>query len=340
MATSNKGFLTPANGADVDDWDVPVNANWNAIDSAFGGVTFLNVTSVTSTPVVLTLTQYTPPIIKITGTLTANVTYQMPSGVGGFWSIFNNSTGAFTVTFASLGGGTSLVLPQGYTTATVCDGTNVGYFTTAILPTRQVFLSGTGATYTTPPNCRQIRVTIVAGGAAGESPDGTPGSFVDGGLGGTSSFNSVTAQGGRNGLGWRPGPPTSGGSGTASVRQQGSPGGPGNNGSWNFNLVAYGGNGGVSSQGGGGFGGPSNFGANPGGAAVANSGSGGGGGYFNSTSDGGAGGGAGETVYLIIDSPASTYTYTVGPGGSVGSGGVGANGGAGGSGIIIVDEIY
>lgn len=130
MATTNKNLNTPANGADVDDWDVPVNANWNAIDSAFGGVTFLNVTSVTSTPVVLTLTQYTPPIVEIAGTLTANVTYQLPSGVGGFWSIFNNSTGAFTITFASLGGGTSLVLTQGYTTATICDGTNVGYFNT------------------------------------------------------------------------------------------------------------------------------------------------------------------------------------------------------------------
>ena len=50
------------------------------------------------------------------------------------------------------------------------------------------------------------------------------------------------------------------------------------------------------------------------------------------------GGGAGEYVEWISNSPAGTYTYTVG---ASAAGGTGiTNGGAGGSGIIIIDEIY
>jgi len=81
------------------------------------------VTGVTATPVVLTQTQYQKLIIKFTGTLTANVTYQLPSGIGGKWVLRNNATGAFTVTFASLGGGTSFVATPGFANA-ASDGVN------------------------------------------------------------------------------------------------------------------------------------------------------------------------------------------------------------------------
>jgi len=50
-------------------------------------------------------------------------------------------------------------------------------------------------------------------------------------------------------------------------------------------------------------------------------------------------GGEGEYIEIIINSPAATYTYTVGAGGAGGSGGTYA-GAAGGSGYIIVDEYY
>ena len=51
---------------------------------------------------------------------------------------------------------------------------------------------------------------------------------------------------------------------------------------------------------------------------------------------------AGEMVDFYINSPAASYTYTVGSGGSAGSGGSynpGA-GSAGSGGLIIVDEYY
>lgn len=122
--TQNKNLTQPANGDDVDDWDVPVNANWASIDAAFGGTTTLNAVGASGT-VVLTTTQYTPPFVTISGALTANVTYQLPSGVGGEWSVNNATTGSFTVTWASAGGGTSVNLPQGKRTVVQADGTNI-----------------------------------------------------------------------------------------------------------------------------------------------------------------------------------------------------------------------
>lgn len=122
--TTNIGLFKPANGADVDTWDVPVNANSDTLDSMAGGVTTLNVTGQSGT-VALTSTQYVPRIWKITGTLTANVTYQLPTGVGGTWSVGNASTGAFTVTLASAGGGTTMAIPQGERLMLSSDATDV-----------------------------------------------------------------------------------------------------------------------------------------------------------------------------------------------------------------------
>ena len=123
--TTNIGLEKPANGSDIGTWDVPINADWDIVDTAIGGSTSINVTAVSGT-VNLTSAQYRCRTLTFTGTLTANVTYQLPSGVGGFWFCFNNTSGAFTLTLKSAGGGTTQALAQGYTTSTVCDGTNVG----------------------------------------------------------------------------------------------------------------------------------------------------------------------------------------------------------------------
>lgn len=122
--TISKSLEKPANGDDVDTWDVPVNGNSDAIDACFGATTTLNAVSLSGVQA-LTLTQYRPPFVVVTGTLTANVNYQLPTGVGGEWSVLNITTGAFTVTWSSAGGGVSVVLPQGSRTYVQSDGTNV-----------------------------------------------------------------------------------------------------------------------------------------------------------------------------------------------------------------------
>lgn len=122
--TTNAHLEKPANGDFVDDWDVPVNADWDAIDAVFGNNTLFNVVAVSGT-VTLTVTQYRPRIFKFSGLLTANINYQLPTGIGGQWVLINATTGAFTLTFSSAGGGTAVVFPQSSITNVLCDGTNV-----------------------------------------------------------------------------------------------------------------------------------------------------------------------------------------------------------------------
>lgn len=196
------------------------------------------------------------------------------------------------------------------------------------LSTRQVLTSGASATYTTPAGARQLRIRMVGGGGGG----GSYNAAGNGSDGGDTGFNSIIAkhgsgglQGGSSSIG-NGGAGGTGGAGSASLRMSGQTGVSGG-----FSIGAIQFNNG-----------------NPGGssclgagsttvsvAAAANSGGGGAGGASSSaTIGGGGGGGAGECVELIVNSPSSTYTYTIGAGGN------GASASNGGSGVIIVDEYY
>lgn len=133
--TTNKRIEKPATGDYPNTWSTPVNSDWDIIDRAFGGSTTLNAV-LASGNVLLTPTQYQAPIVAITGSQTANINYQLPASVGGFWFIFNNTTqgagGPHAITLSSLtGGGSSVVLARGVTTAVICDGTNVGFANTS-----------------------------------------------------------------------------------------------------------------------------------------------------------------------------------------------------------------
>src|SRR5689334_4383917 len=70
----------------------------------------------------------------------------------------------------------------------------------ATLPTRQVLTSGTNATYTTPANCRQLRIRMVGGGGGGGGGYGTA-VGISGSGGGNTIFNSIVAAGGGGGGG-------------------------------------------------------------------------------------------------------------------------------------------
>jgi hypothetical protein len=67
---------------------------------------------------------------NLTGTLAANQTVLLPQSVAGMWVVSNNTTGTFTVTVGSNNGsnsaaGTTVSVPQGYSTIIYCDATNV-----------------------------------------------------------------------------------------------------------------------------------------------------------------------------------------------------------------------
>jgi hypothetical protein len=133
MVTDNKSLNEIP--FDTLNWDVPVNENTDWIDIALGSSSSISVTGVTATPVTLTIAQYRPKAIIFTGTLSANVTYRLPSGVGGEWVILNNATGAFTLTLDSAAGGATAVIPQGVAVQVYANGTSgVGVVQTAALP--------------------------------------------------------------------------------------------------------------------------------------------------------------------------------------------------------------
>jgi hypothetical protein len=122
-ATTNKSLNLPA--LNDPNWNVPLNDNFDIIDAALGGLTSINVTGVGTSPVTLTDVQYQNMVLKFTGTLTANVTYRVPSGIGGQWIVSNNTSGSFTLTIGSVGGGSSLTVAQGFARVVYSDGTNI-----------------------------------------------------------------------------------------------------------------------------------------------------------------------------------------------------------------------
>lgn len=199
-------------------------------------------------------------------------------------------------------------------------------------PTRQVFTSGSGATYTTPAGATRINVRVVGGGAGGGGGGTGPG---NGTAGNASSFSTLSANGGAFG---------SGGAG-------GGAGGTASGGDTGLNLTGGAGMGGAAGQTGvntvGGIGGGSIYsgaGTSSAGGNGTNAngyGSGGGAGGSTNTAACGGGGGAGGYCEKLITAPAATYTYTVGAAANGGSAGTaGGAGGNGSAGVIVVDEYY
>ena len=102
-------------------WDVILNSNFAILDAALGSKSNLTTTSGGYT---LSTAEYQSLILYVSGILTGNVTYTIPSGVGGEWIVVNATTGAFTVTFASAAGGTTVAVDQGTVGGIFTDGTS------------------------------------------------------------------------------------------------------------------------------------------------------------------------------------------------------------------------
>jgi hypothetical protein len=134
--TTNKDIEKPGNGDYVDTWNVPVNGDMTVIDYVLGSSISFNATTGSQTlgtydhtTKALSTYSYIPMFINITGAISANVTYTIPSAVGGQWIVYNSTTdattGPWTITFASGGGGTSVVVPRLTRMVIVSNGTNI-----------------------------------------------------------------------------------------------------------------------------------------------------------------------------------------------------------------------
>ena len=159
--TTNKNIEKPAYNSYVDDWNTPVNADWDIIDKAFGGT---HTVSLTNTNVTLTQDQCQNVHILLTGNLTGNVTVNFPSGVSGFYIVDNVTTGAFTVTLASAGAGPlSVAAVQDANTFIWSDGTDV------YLADNAPVTAGTGISIVGTTIALQTPVTAANGGTGSTS---------------------------------------------------------------------------------------------------------------------------------------------------------------------------
>ena len=123
--TTTKGITSPALGSL--NWDVPLNANFAAIEKAFG--TAVNITA-TSGSYVLTTSDLGNMALRCVGALTANVTLQVPLLTAGQWVVTNATTdatgGPWSVYMVSAGGGTPVKIERGTTRSIYSDGTAGG----------------------------------------------------------------------------------------------------------------------------------------------------------------------------------------------------------------------
>jgi hypothetical protein len=286
-----------------------------------------------------------------TDTQIGSLTQKASPAAGDYIMIVDNSAAsqmkyATVSSIASAGSVSSIDSATGAFTTNngITTSANVIQLTAArrTLPTVQSLTTGSGATYTTATNALWIEVSACAGGGGG-SGAANGATLTAGSAGGTTTFNSVNAVGGTGGsLGASNNMPIggaggTGGTGTATKRM---PGNPGHNGGSTPSVVNFssGAGGGSVLWGGGGVG--IQPGVTVGNAGATNTGGGGSGAINNGglNVNAGAGGGSGECFYLLIVSPAASYTYTIGAGGA---GGVSTtNGGAGGTGYIQVIEHY
>jgi hypothetical protein len=265
----------------------------------------------------------------------ASLFYDMVGATGGNWVI--RSTNSYTTRFF-VKGSTGQVSFNGAASfgtnrqVLMSNGSGSPDWQTVAGSTVQVFTSGSG-TYTTPANCKSIKIRIVgAGGGGGGS--GTSGG-TGGGTGGNTTFDTLTGTGGSGG---GTSATVGGAGGAASGGDVNIPGGEG----------CFGGAAGGAGHLAGGYGASSPLGAGgpPGyygiaGRASQGYGSAGAGGGNGSGFTGASGGGAGGYVEKTIAGPAASYSYAVGALGSAGTAGTsGYAGSAGKAGIVIVEEFY
>lgn len=214
---------------------------------------------------------------------------------------------------------------------------------TNIVPTMQVFTSGSG-TYTTPTSPRTplyLKVIMVGGGGGGAGSGTSAGTAAGNGV--ATTFGTLLTANGGGGGSYNSTQPAQA---TATISSpaygysfMGSTG--------EYGQATVSSSGGIYLSGGEGantpFGGAGVGSATTGKNANTNTGAGGGGGGVagNLTCTAGSGGNAGAYIVATIPSPSSTYAYAVGSGGAIGGAGPsGQGGGTGAAGIIIVEEFY
>jgi hypothetical protein len=157
-------------------------SNGNSSNPDTGGANWAPAACVGGVPITcggsnITLTQLqsTYAFILFSGTLTANVTVSFPVGAesgGKQWIIVNECSGAFSLSVATVAGGTPIVIPQqggagtSFPAVVYCDGVNLQFLITALTgfaPLNSPGFTGTptGPTASATSNTAQLATTAM-----------------------------------------------------------------------------------------------------------------------------------------------------------------------------------
>jgi hypothetical protein len=184
--TPNMLISVPAPGdpAQRNQWGSTLDTNFQLIDSALGGIFPLSVAG--SSNVVLTSAPGAPDQSRyahyeLTGALTGDISVLWPQNVGRTFSVFNNTTGAFSLACGATNGsgapgGSTITIKQGATALLFSDGVNVGYrvgytnlpaTSISISNTNPAFGSGSGLTLSSASVGADICAIFTDGGSFG-----------------------------------------------------------------------------------------------------------------------------------------------------------------------------
>lgn len=136
-------LVEPSLGSYVNSWDQPLNSNFGVIDATMSGTTTIDANTITpGVPFVVLVfqdfeanpTPQTNPLagqnlrVRVTGSLSFDVSILIPNGRPGLWVVDNQTTGNYAVNVKTTASGSIGVKPtQGYMSTVFCDGVNVYY---------------------------------------------------------------------------------------------------------------------------------------------------------------------------------------------------------------------
>ena len=162
MANSTSASLkltVQATGENSGTWGQITNTNLLILEQAIGGYSSVALNATTGATLTYTngaLSNGKNAVIELTGTITTNVNVTIPDGIEKTYYIYNNTTGAFTVTFkTSSGSGVAFATDNKGYKILYSDGTDVtevptlpgaGEVTNAMLVNKSITLNGVTAT--------------------------------------------------------------------------------------------------------------------------------------------------------------------------------------------------
>ena len=136
-------LVEPGLGSYVNSWYLPVNSNFGVIDATISGTTTIDASSITpGVPFVVLVfqdfeqnpTPQTNPLagqnlrVRVTGSLSLDISVIIPAGTPGLWIIDNQTTGNYDVNVKTTDTSSVAISPlQGYMSLVFCDGVNVSF---------------------------------------------------------------------------------------------------------------------------------------------------------------------------------------------------------------------